>query len=84
MRALNNRIRRLEDRLGLGAPTEEDRRLWERIEAGRRRLAESVGQPYVPRPFGSGTSREIRGLALDEILSRGRVRTERNGTDSVA
>ena len=74
MRALNNRIRHREDRFGLNAPTAEDRRLWERIEAGRRRLAESAGKVYVPRPFGSAIPDEIRGLALDENLHRGRLR----------
>ena len=78
MGAISGRIRRLEGQLGLSKADEETaQRLWERIEAGRRRLAESVGQPYVPRPFGSAIPYEIRGLSLDEILQRGRMRCAR-------
>jgi hypothetical protein len=36
MKAINRQLQRLEDRLGLGSESEEDRRLRERLETFRR------------------------------------------------
>ena len=73
MRAIGSRVRKLENRLGVGTASEVDRRLWERMVAGRRRVAEARGEPFVPRPFGSPISDEISGLSLVEILHRGHM-----------
>ena len=83
MRAISNRVRKLEGRFGLSVATEADLRLWEKIEACRRSRAERMGEPFVPRPFGSPVRDEIRGLSIVEILHRGRLRNARNATDNV-
>jgi hypothetical protein len=75
MRAISGRIRRLEDQLGLSKAAEETaRRLWGRLEAGRRRVAEWRGEPFVPQPYGTFIRDELEGLSHIEILHRGRLR----------
>ena len=74
MRAISNRVRKLEDRFVLSVATEADLRLWEKIEAGRRRRAERTGETFVPRPYGSPLPDEIREFSIVEILHRGRER----------
>ena len=71
MGAISGRIRRLEDQLGLSRADEETaRRLWGRLEAGRRRVAESMSKPFVPRVFGNPIRDEVRGLSVEQILLR--------------
>ena len=50
MKAISRRLRQLEENLGAGPETEFTRRLRERIEAGRRHLAEAraTGEYQVP------------------------------------
>ena len=72
MRAVIRRLRRLEDRFGPPIETEFSRRLGERLEGGRRRLAQLRGEA------GISISEQIRenlvGLGVTEILQRGRER----------
>ena len=78
MKAISRRLRRLEDRWTPAAETDADQRLRQRLEAGRRRLAEARSEtPDVVRPPGHPSDgRQIRGpLDIDmltEILHAGR------------
>ena len=73
MRALHRRLLRLEDRFGPPVETEASRELRRRIEAGRRRVAEWMGEAYVPLP----PPTEVTGLTLPEAIFRGRDRTRK-------
>ena len=66
MRALHRRLLRLEDRFGPPVETEYSRELRRRIEAGRRRVAEARGIPYVPPRYADFTQ-----LTLAEAILRG-------------
>jgi hypothetical protein len=74
MKSISRRIRRLEERLGPSVETRFWRRLRERLEAGRRRVAQSredSGEPLdgVRKEWG-----DLSGLTVNEILHRGRLR----------
>jgi hypothetical protein len=68
MRALQRRLLRLEDRFGPPVETEYSRELRRRMEAGRRRVAEWMGEAYVPLP----SPTDVTGLTLSEAILRGR------------
>jgi hypothetical protein len=72
MKTIIRRLRRLEDRLGPPVETEFSRCLRERIEAGRRRLAESGPQDGRMRNTGAREPQDISGLSVEQILRRGR------------
>jgi hypothetical protein len=75
MRSISRRIRKLEERLGPPVETEYTRRLRERIEAGRRRLAQWREQDGISVSDQDRENREdLSGLTLTEILHRGRAR----------
>ena len=73
MKSISRRIRRLEEkRFGTAADIEATRRLRERLEAGRRRVAQWGEQEGISV---SDQDREnLSGLTVDEILHRGRAR----------
>ena len=73
MKALDRRLRRLEERFGPPVETEYTRKLWRRIEAGRRRVAADRGEPYVPWV----PNPEFAGLTLTEVARRIRERDRR-------
>jgi hypothetical protein len=73
MKAMDRRLRWLEDRFGLAPETEASRELRRRIEAGRRRVAECRGIPYVPPRYADFTQ-----LTLAEALQRRRDRARQN------
>jgi hypothetical protein len=69
MKAINRRLHKLEEGLGLTPETEADRRLGARMEAARARL-EAWGY-QVP----DSVEGELRCMSLTEILQRGLNRT---------
>ena len=73
MRPIARRLRRLEDRFGLEPETEASRELRRRIEAGRRRVAESRGEAYVPLP----PTPDVTGLTPPGAIIRGRDRARK-------
>ena len=73
MRPIARRLRRLEDRFGLEPETEASRELRRRMEAGRRRVAEWMGEAYVPLP----PPTDVTGLTLSEAIIRGRDRARK-------
>ena len=73
MRPIARRVRRLEDRFGLEPETEASRELRRRMEAGRRRVAEWMGEAYVPLP----PPTDVTGLTLPEAIFRGRDRARK-------
>ena len=70
MKAMDRRLRRLEDRYGPPMETEYSRELQRRIEAGLRRVAEARGEDYVPLP----PCTYVPGLTLAGAILRGRER----------
>jgi len=75
MKNISRRIRKLEERFGPPVETEFTRRLRERIEAGRRRVAQWREQEGISV---SDQHREnLAGLSVTEILHRGRARVAR-------
>ena len=84
MKTFRVRIRRLEGQFGLQVENSADQRLWERIEAGRRRIAQWKGECFVPKPYGTPIREEIRGLSVVEILQRGRRRCAQSLVDPLA
>jgi len=75
MKAIIRRLRRLEaKRFGTAADTEFARRLLERIEAGRRRVAEATGLSEWPGSVGGDDLEDQRGLSIIQILHLGRDR----------
>jgi hypothetical protein len=81
MKGISRRIRRLEDRLGPPVETPFLRHLRERIEAGRRRVAQSregVGQ--APDAIGKEWE-DLSGLTVTQILHRGRARARAHSQD---
>ena len=72
MKSISRRIRRLEERFGPAVETAFSRRLRERIEAGRRRVAQWREQEESSV---SDQHREnLAGLSVTEILHHGRAR----------
>jgi hypothetical protein len=76
MKAMDRRLRRLEDRYGPPVETEYSRELQRRIEAGRRRVAEARGEAYVPLP----PPAYVPGLTLADAILWGRERARQNAT----
>ena len=75
MRTISRRLQRLEEGFGLGPETEEDRRLRERLEKFRRRIAERRAREGLPPLETDEHQREdLRGLTIVQILQRGRAR----------
>jgi hypothetical protein len=78
MKTISRRIRRLEERFRLGpVETEFSRRLRERIEEGRRRLAEAKERIEWSGPVHDGEGEDRTGLSVTEILHRGRAKVAR-------
>jgi hypothetical protein len=72
MKTIIRRLRRLEDRFCPPVETEFSRHLLARIEAGRRRVAESDVRDGRVR---NACEREdVSGLSVEQILLRGRER----------
>ena len=82
MKTINRRLRKLEEGFGLVPETEDDRRLRERLEAGRRRLAAARASGEYSGPAGQGQvpdradseRKAISGMTMIEILQQGRER----------
>jgi hypothetical protein len=74
MRAISNRIRRLE-RILVPPVLEEGQSAAEILWARRRRRAEAAGQPYPPEPLRSWTGPPCWAVSLVDVL-RGRYRDE--------
>ena len=72
-RALHRRLLRIEDRFSPPVETEYMQELRRRIEAGRRRVAEWMGEAYVPMP----SPTDVIGLTLPEAIFRGRDRARK-------
>ena len=68
MTTLGKRLSKLEQTLGLGPETEQQRYLRQRLDAARTRM-ESYGYRFTPTP-----PDELAGLTMAEILNRGRNR----------
>jgi hypothetical protein len=78
MKSIVRRLHRLEESLGVGPETEFTRRLRERIEAARRRLAEARERGELGPPP-SGPYFEARGKRFLEEMARigeGKIRTK--------
>jgi hypothetical protein len=77
-KSIDRRIRRLEEKYGLGpVETEFSRRLRERIEEGRRRLAETQERGEWCGSLGDDEGENLAGLSVAEILHLGRARVAR-------
>jgi hypothetical protein len=74
MKTIIRRLRRLEDRFCPPVETESWRRLRERIEAARQRLAESDFPDCGSRTAGDQGRDDVSGLSVEQILLRGRAR----------
>ena len=72
MKSIIRRLRKLEDRFGPPVETASTRRLRERIEAGRRRVAQWREQKGISVRDQDGEN--LSGLSVTEILHRGRAR----------
>jgi hypothetical protein len=68
MRAIGNRIRRLE-RIGASPPQDEEEGAAAVLDARRRRRLEADGQPFEPQPRRSWTPSECRSVSLADVLS---------------
>lgn len=74
MKTIIRRPRRLEARFCPPVETEFSRRLHERIDAARRRLAELDVQHGRARDAGKRGHDDLSGLSVEQILHRGRRR----------
>jgi hypothetical protein len=74
VKTIIRRLRRLEDRFCPPVETEFSRLLRDRIEAGRRRLAQSGGLDGRVRSADDREHEDVSGLSLEQILHRGRDR----------
>jgi len=75
MRAFVRRLRRLEDRMGLG-PAEREfvERLLQLLEEGRKRADAMRELRGESRPLDDGKRQDLTGLSINEIILRGRDR----------
>jgi hypothetical protein len=80
MKAIIRRLRRLEDRLGPAIETEFARQLRERIEEGRRRVAEARERGELGPPESGPLFEARRQRLLEATASANRARL---GRDSV-
>jgi hypothetical protein len=73
MKAMDRRLRRLEESF---APQENDEvgRLVELLRERRRRRLEASGEPHESRPFEHLTEDQTRRLSVAEVLRMGRRR----------
>ncbi len=76
MKVMIRRLRRLEERFGPPVETEFTRRLRERIEAGRRRVAK--WREHEGSPVSDQHRENIAGLSVIEILHRGRAKAQQH------
>ena len=75
MRTIARRLQRPEEGFGLGPETEEDRRLRERLESSRRRVAGVWVREGLPPVEADEHQRDdSTGLSIVQILQRGRAR----------
>lgn len=74
MKAIDRRLRRLEDRFCPPVETEFSRRIQERIEAGWRRVSESDVQDGRVRDASAREHDDLSGMSVEQILLRGRAR----------
>jgi hypothetical protein len=80
MKAIDRRLRHLENRLGFAPETEADRLLAARMEAANRRMAEIGYKPHRPLPrFGVPPDRPI---TVVEILHAARRRAALSRVES--
>jgi len=77
MKTIIRRLRRLEDRYRPPVETRFTRRLRERIEEGRQRVAEAMGLSEWPGSVGDDEAEDLRDLSVNEILLRGRAKVAR-------
>ena len=77
MKAIIRRLRRLENRFGPPVETRFTRQLRQRIEEGRRRVAEAKGLSEWPGSVGDDEQEDLRGLSIAQILLLGRDRVAR-------
>jgi len=77
MQAIIRRLRKLEERFGPAVETECTRRLRERIEAGRRRLAQARERGEWCGSIGHGEREDLTRLSVTEVLHRGRAKVAR-------
>ena len=78
MKSIDRRIRRLEEKYGLGpVETEFSRHLRERMEHGRRRLAEARERCEWSGSVGNYEGESLADLSVAEILHHGRERVAR-------
>ena len=85
MRTIARRLQRLEEGFGLGPETEDDRRLRERLESARRRVAEQRVRGGLPPEEPDEAQREdLTGPTTAEILQRGRARAHASGGNDCA
>ena len=83
MTSISRRIRRLEDRLGPPVETASLRRLRERLDAARRRIAKAEGREYgdsAPNTM-RRESENLSSLTVTQILHRGRARARARSQD---
>jgi hypothetical protein len=78
MKAIDRRLRRLQERF---APQEDEevRSLVTLLQERRRRRLEASGEPFEVRPCGSFTDDQDRPLSVAEVLRMGRRRVEAPG-----
>ena len=74
MKALTNRVRKLEARMGMPKETESSRSLFDRLEAGRRRVQTRENDGQGPTEVVGPDSAEARHQTIEEILNSGRDR----------
>jgi hypothetical protein len=83
MKAITRRLRKLEDRFGPPVETESSRRLRERLEAGRRRVAELRGRPVQAPQRQNVTNVRPSMEAIVKILQSGRQRVASGQTPNI-
>jgi len=77
MQTIIRRLRKLENRFGPHVETRCSRQLRQRIEEGRRRVAEARERGECRGSVGDDDVEDLRGLSLTEILLLGRDRVAR-------
>jgi hypothetical protein len=78
---VSKRVARLEARYRVGPPTEAQRLLLARIEAGLRRVAQVRG--FEPPHHYEPATRGLTGMSIVDILNAGRARAAQQSAGSV-